>query len=784
MKLTLAWSLRPLSSRWLLVIGLLLALSRPALALPAGAEGKIDAATWARVEAGAVREVLVLYDDAAIDMEVRAHLSARGLDRADAAALALRATRYRELKARADAALSADDARVRRDYRHIPMRLVRPRDAAALARLLARPEVAAVMEDARAYPHLAQSLPLVGQPAVAQVMGRTGAGATVAVLDTGVDYTRAEFGACTAPGVPAGCRVVAAVDTATDDGARDANGHGTWVAGTVAGIAPGAGIAAIDVFDGTSAWSSDIIDGIDWAIDNRAAYNIVALNLSLGDGVKYTSPCNNRFANPYRQPFIDARAAGILPVVSSGNEGYGDGLASPACTPEAVSVGAVYDASVGSLTWGTTEPDCTDASTAADKVMCLSNSASFLTLLAPGALITVTGVTAGGTSLASPFVSGGLAVLAQAFPGDSITTRLARLTGNGVSVTDSRNGLAKPRLNLLAAQGAPANDAFASAATLGGLTGSATGWNLNAGKEASEPEHAGNAGGKSVWWQWTAPADGRLALDTHGSGFDTLLGVYTGAGVSALTAVAANDNDGGAGNSSGLSADVLAGTTYRVAVDGKAAASGAVSLGWSLRQAQSIQFDPIPDQQVNASLSLTASAGSGLPVAFASLTPAVCEVSGNLAELLAGGTCAVQASQAGDAAWLPAPAVTQGFTVNSLAQDIDFPVLADRALGDSPFALSVTASSGLPVELVSQTPDVCAVDGLQVSLLAAGTCGLEASQSGDAVWAPAAPVARRFQVLSQDGGAAGGDGDVPLPPWSLALLGAGLLAGMLGRGRR
>ncbi|MCL5061574.1 MAG: S8 family serine peptidase [Candidatus Thermoplasmatota archaeon] len=747
-----------------------------ALAVPAAAAAKIAPETWRRVQAGEVRELLVLFGDDAIDAELERHLSRRGFKAEDATATALRAERYRALKTRALSALPERDAELRRDYLHIPMAFLRFRDAGALLRLLAREEVVAVFEDTRLYPHLNETLPLIGQPPVSQVMGRTGSGAAVAVLDTGVDYVRSEFGACSAPGVPAGCRVVAALDTAPEDNARDANGHGTWVAGTATAVAPGAGIVAIDVFDGNSASSVDVIGGIDWAIGNRALYNIVALNMSLGNGVKYTAACSSKLSNPYRQPFIDARAAGILSVVSSGNEGFTDGIANPACTPEAVSVGAVYDADVGGLTWTGPEPDCTDGVTASDKVTCFSNSASFLTLLAPGALTTVTGVTVAGTSLSAPVVAGAVAVLAQAFPGDTAADRLNRLATSGKSVTDARNGIVKPRADLLAAQGAPLNDAFAQAAVLDGNSGTAAGWNLNATPESGEPAHAGTGGGKSVWWQWTAGASGTASFDTRGSGFDTVLAVYTGGGVSALAEVASNDDDGSAGNASGLSFAATAGTAYRIAVDGKSAASGAVELAWTLLQAQTISFAPIADMPVNSVFSLSATASSGLAVTFGSQTPTVCTVAGSEASLIASGVCTIAANQPGNAGYAAAPTVTQSFDVTPLAQTISFPVIADQTLGTEPFGVTATASSGLPVGIATLTPAVCSVSGNTVTLLTVGLCTLEATQPGDSQYSAAPSVMQTFSVASAS--ESGNDGDVPMPPWALLLLGAGLFAAM------
>ena len=76
------------------------------------------------------------------------------------------------------------------------------------------------------------------------------------------------------------------------------------------------------------------------------------------------------------------------------------------------------------------------------------------------------------------------------------------------------------------------NDNFANRTVISGTSATLSGSNSGATKEAGEPNHAGNAGGKSVWWTWTAPSDGTVTIDTAGSSFDTLLAVYTGTSVS------------------------------------------------------------------------------------------------------------------------------------------------------------------------------------------------------------------------------------------------------------
>jgi uncharacterized delta-60 repeat protein len=123
----------------------------------------------------------------------------------------------------------------------------------------------------------------------------------------------------------------------------------------------------------------------------------------------------------------------------------------------------------------------------------------------------------------------------------------------------------------------PANDNFANRIPVSGLTNSVSGSNLGASKEAGEPNHAGNSGGKSVWWSWTAPADGNVSMTTFGSSFDTLLAIYTGPSVSNLTVIASNDQAGG-GNQSSVVFGSVAGTTYQIAVDGYLGDAGNISL--------------------------------------------------------------------------------------------------------------------------------------------------------------------------------------------------------------
>ena len=77
------------------------------------------------------------------------------------------------------------------------------------------------------------------------------------------------------------------------------------------------------------------------------------------------------------------------------------------------------------------------------------------------------------------------------------------------------------------------NDDFANRITITGSSATVIGTNVGATKQAGEPNHAGNTGGKSVWYTWTAPTTGTATIDTLGSSFDTLLAIYTGSSVDA-----------------------------------------------------------------------------------------------------------------------------------------------------------------------------------------------------------------------------------------------------------
>ncbi len=347
-------------------------------------------------------------------------------------------------------------------------------DAEALSVLRAAPEVASLEVDRLNRPSLDVSTPLIGAPQ-AWASGYTGAGWAVAVLDTGVDKTHAFLSnkvvseACysttypqdqassvcpgggqaeTGPGTGGNCSMtVAGCD------------HGTHVAGiaagyqsdSFAGVAKEASVIAIQVFSRiddaeyckpgdapcVTAYTSDIVRGLErvLALHNDSSFttSIASVNLSLGGG-QYNSPCDAQ-QSVTKAAIDNLRSVGIATVVASGNDGFTSSMSSPACISTAISVGATSDD---------------------DTVGSFSNSASFLDLLAPGVTINSSVPGGGfeswpGTSMATPHVAGAWAVLKSTGVEATTEAILTALKNTGVSVTDTRNGITKPRIQIDAA---------------------------------------------------------------------------------------------------------------------------------------------------------------------------------------------------------------------------------------------------------------------------------------------------------------------------------------------
>lgn len=120
----------------------------------------------------------------------------------------------------------------------------------------------------------------------------------------------------------------------------------------------------------------------------------------------------------------------------------------------------------------------------------------------------------------------------------------------------------------------PPNDEFFSPTPLFGAQGTVTGSNVNAGKDIIEPNHAGNAGGHSVWYRFHANCGGRLRLDPSGSSFPFVIAVYRGSSLGSLSAVASAVNQP-------VEYNLLPGAIYQITIDGRDGATGDLSLSWN-----------------------------------------------------------------------------------------------------------------------------------------------------------------------------------------------------------
>ncbi len=339
-------------------------------------------------------------------------------------------------------------------------------DEADLRVLAAAAEVTGIQIDAVAKPMLAESIPLVGATR-AWAAGDTGAGWTVALLDTGVDSSHPFLAGKVVSEACYSSDVVDRSNTMCPSGATGSTlpgsggpcplpgcEHGTHVAGAAAGkglsfsgVAPDATIISIQVFSSFSSsddcgthprpcllsYTSDQILGLERVYALRSSYNIAAVNMSLG-GDLFTSPCDS---NSMKAVIDQLRTAGIATVVSSGNDGSALALSSPACISSAISV--------GSTTNGRYKP--------ADEIASFTNTNQDLSLLAPGEAI-LSSIPGGGfgylsgTSMAAPHVAGAWALMKAKRPSASVTEILSAFRASGRSITDPRNGVVVPRINV------------------------------------------------------------------------------------------------------------------------------------------------------------------------------------------------------------------------------------------------------------------------------------------------------------------------------------------------
>lgn len=149
---------------------------------------------------------------------------------------------------------------------------------------------------------------------------------------------------------------------------------------------------------------------------------------------------------------------------------------------------------------------------------------------------------------------------------------------NRILESNEKNNTTRLLINLREVK-PPRNDDFANRIVLSGRAVTTLGHNNQATVEAGEAENTEASANASVWWSWTAPANGKVTMSTAGSSFDTVLGVYTGNRIDTLNKVARNDDDPSSDSqTSRLTFQATKGTTYQIAVDGYGSAAGRIRL--------------------------------------------------------------------------------------------------------------------------------------------------------------------------------------------------------------
>jgi subtilisin family serine protease len=319
----------------------------------------------------------------------------------------------------------------------------------------------------------------------AQASGYSGSGATVAILDTGIDSNHPYIGsrivaeACfssPADGTehslcPNGSTSQTGTGAAESDGTpacisgtENLCAHGTHVAGIAAGnasaapgssgngVAPAASIVAVQIFTrfpaetpggspSIAAYDSDIASGLDYVAslaDAHPSWNLVAANLSLGGGL-VTGTCDT---DPLKASVDALVTRNIATVIAAGNDGAKAQVSSPGCISTAVTVGA------------------TDFS---DTIAGFSNRSPVVDLFAPGVGVRSSipgGIydTYSGTSMATPQVTGALATLKAHTPAASIATLVAALSATGAPIRFTAKGVkvVRGRIDVLGALAKPA----------------------------------------------------------------------------------------------------------------------------------------------------------------------------------------------------------------------------------------------------------------------------------------------------------------------------------------
>ena len=301
-----------------------------------------------------------------------------------------------------------------------------------------------------------------------QGVGLDGSGIKVAVVDTGIDTDHADLVPrvvaqqcfCSSISGSGGCCPNGQASQSGAGAAEDDHGHGTNVAGIMAGAGnvaprgalPASQLVALKVMDGDNGFCcmSDVVAALDWIATHHPDTDVV--NLSLGSSDLFPGSCDASasYLTALKISVDNLMSQGTVVVASSGNQGDLQRMSAPACLSNVLGVAATWDMPGGATTF----LGCTETSRSPYQPTCFSNRSTTTSLFAAGAFVRSTGVnggvsTYGGTSQAAPMVAACAGALHQAAPRATVTQRMDALRLSQARLADPATGRTYPFLDCI-----------------------------------------------------------------------------------------------------------------------------------------------------------------------------------------------------------------------------------------------------------------------------------------------------------------------------------------------
>ncbi|WP_143764278.1 S8 family serine peptidase [Cognaticolwellia mytili] len=337
-------------------------------------------------------------------------------------------------------AIASEKYQLIHSYKAVPAMVIRASEK-VIRQLAKSPLVRKIgLDNSGGSGHLNDAIPQANMDLV-KALPLSGVDVEVAIIDSGLDQNHPDFAN----------RVASQVCFSSDCNISiyDQNGHGTNVAGIVAGAgsiapeggAPGVTLHILKVLDADNKFdtASQIVSALDHIITELP--NVSIVNMSVGTGQLFASSCDDDYSwtRSLAAAVNQLNARGVALFASSGNEGNKAEITAPACLNNVIAVGATWDNRISNYSGF-----CTESSPIAGEITCFSNSNDNVDLVAPGAIITSTGRNHGisnyaGTSMAAPLVASCAALLRQYKPAlTPLELRNTLVKNGGAIVTDVR----------------------------------------------------------------------------------------------------------------------------------------------------------------------------------------------------------------------------------------------------------------------------------------------------------------------------------------------------------